>query len=122
MDNPIASIHTPTPCKIPDRYKPLMLPHILHDFHESYYKYLPRFDGEYGNITTEIHIYIFESFLDLFEVDEDDVSIRIFALSLQGKAKEWFKNLPVASNFDFHQFVKIFLDKCMIKRNPFLIL
>jgi hypothetical protein len=120
--NPTASVHTPTPCKIPDRYKPLILPPILHDFPENYYKYLPRFDGEYGNITAEKHIQNFENFLDLFEVEEDDVSIRIFSLSLQGEAKKWFKNLPAASIFDFHQFVKVFLDKWVIKRNPFLIL
>jgi hypothetical protein len=65
---------------------------------------------------------VLKNFLDLFEVEEDDVCIRIFSLSLQGKAKEWFKNLPAASIGDFHQFVKVFLDKWVIKRNLFLIL
>ena len=120
--NPIDSVHTPRPCKIPDRYKPLILPLILHDFPENYYKCLPRFDGEYGNITVDKNIQSCENFLDLFEVDGDDVSIRIFTLSLQGEAKEWLKDLPLASIFDFHQFVKVFLDKRVIKRNPFLIL
>jgi len=41
---------------------------------------------------------------------------------LQGKAKEWFKNLSHASIGDFHQFVKVFLNKLVIKRNHFLIL
>jgi hypothetical protein len=115
-------VHTPTPVKIPDRYKPLVLPPILHDFPANYYKYLPRFDGEYGNITAEKHIQGFEHFLDLFEVEEDDVCIRIFSLSLQGKAKEWFKKLSAASICDFNQFVKVFLNKWVIKRNIFLIL
>jgi hypothetical protein len=99
--NLIVPVHTPT-VKIPDRYKPLVLPHILHDFPANYYKYIPRFDGEYGNITAKKHILGFEFFLDLFEVEEDDVCIRIFALSLQGKAKEWLKNLPTTSIGDFH--------------------
>ena len=43
--NPIAYVHTPTPCKILDRSKPLILPLILHDLPKNYYKYLPRFDG-----------------------------------------------------------------------------
>jgi hypothetical protein len=115
-------VQTPIPFKVPDRYKPLILPPILHGFPENYHKYLPRFDGEYGSITAEKHIQGFEHFLDLFEVEEDDVCIRIFSLSLQGKAKEWFKNFPAASIGDFHQFVKVFLDKWVIKRNPFLIL
>ena len=48
-------VHIPLPYKVSDRYKPLILPPILHDFPKKYYKYLPRFDGENG-ITTEKHI------------------------------------------------------------------
>jgi hypothetical protein len=117
-----APVHTPTPVNIPDRYKPLILPPILHDFPVNYYKYLPRFDGEYGNITAEKHIQGFENFLDLFEVEEDDVCIRLFSLSLQDRAKEWFKSLSAASISNFHQFVEVFLGKWEIKRNIFLIL
>ena len=50
------SVHTPTLVNIPDRYKPLILPPILHDFPANYYKHIPRFDGEHGNITVEKHI------------------------------------------------------------------
>ena len=52
-----------------------------------------------------------ENFLDLFEVDDEDVSIRLFSLSLQAKVKSWFKALPDASISDFQQFVKVFLDR-----------
>jgi hypothetical protein len=38
-------VHTPTPVNIPNRYKPLILPPILHDSPTNYYKHLPRFDG-----------------------------------------------------------------------------
>jgi hypothetical protein len=115
-------VHTPTLVNIPDRYKPLILPPILHDFPANYYKHLPRFDGEHGNITAEKHIQGFENFLDLFEVEEVDACIRIFTLSLQGRAKEWFKTLSVASIPNLQQFVEVFLGKWEIKRNPFLIL
>jgi hypothetical protein len=43
-------------------------------------------------------------------------------LSLQDRAKEWFKSLPAASISNFHQFVEVFLGKWEIKRNIFLIL
>ena len=96
-----AFVHTPLPCKISNRYKTLILPPISHAFPKNHYLCLPRFDGECENITTERHVLNFESFLDLFEVDEEDVSIRLFALSLQGKVKSWFKTLPDASISDF---------------------
>ena len=80
------------------------------------------FDGENGNITAKKHIQGFENYLDLFENDEDDVSIRIFALSLQSKVKCWFKNLPIASISNFQQSVKFFLDRWIIKVNIFVII
>jgi len=82
-----AFVHTPIPCKIPDQYKPLILPSVLHAFPAKYYIYLPSFDGECNNVNIEQRVQNVETFLDLFEVDEEDVSIRLFALSLQGKVK-----------------------------------
>jgi hypothetical protein len=117
---PLAS--PPVPAKIPDRYTPLYFPPIFHDLPANYTNNLPRFDGENANITAEKHIHRFEYFLDLYEVEADDVYIRIFALYLQGKVKNWFKNLPTASINNFHQFVKAFLDRWVIMRNVFLIL
>jgi len=117
----IPAVHTPTPCKIPDRYKPLVLPSVLHAFPKNYDLYLPRFDSECKNVNAEQHVQNFENFLDLFEVDDEDVSIRLFALSLQAKVKSWFKALPDASISDFQQFVKVFLDRWMIGQNLFLI-
>ena len=83
----------PIPSKTQDRYKPLKLPHILHDFPPNHYKYLHVFHGEPDAITTEKHIQEFEHFIDLFENDHDDVCIRAFSQSLKGDTKEWFKHL-----------------------------
>lgn len=116
------SVHIPIPCKIPDRYKPLILPPISHAFPKNYYLYLPRFDGDGDNVIAERHVLNFESFLDLFEFDEEDISVRIFSLSLQGKVKSWFKTQPDASISDFQQFIKVFLDRWVVKHNLILIL
>jgi hypothetical protein len=42
----------PTPSKIQQRYKPLKLPHILHNFPPKHYKYLPVFDGKTDTLTS----------------------------------------------------------------------
>jgi hypothetical protein len=46
----------------------------------------------------------------------------MFALSLGGKVKDWFKNLPAVSIRNFNQFMQVFLDRWMIRGNVFLIL
>jgi hypothetical protein len=83
---------------------------------------MPRFDGENVKITAEKHIQNIEDFLDLFEVEDDDVCIIMFSLSLEGKVKNWFKDLPSTSINNFRQFVNFFLDRWVIMRNVFLIL
>lgn len=114
-------VHIHVPCKVPNRYMLLILPLILHDFPDNYYKYLPGFDGENG-ITAQKHIQCFENYLDLFEIYEDDVIIRLFSLSLQSKVKSWFKNLPMANISNFQQFVNFFLDRWIIRVNLFVII
>jgi hypothetical protein len=77
----------PTPSKIQQRYKPLKLPHILHNFPPNHYKYLPVFDAEPNTITAEKHIQDFEYFIDLFEIDHDYVCMKAFFQSLKGDTK-----------------------------------
>ena len=72
---------------------PLCLPQILHDFPTRHYKYLPKFDGESEDLIAEKHLQAFEYFLDLFEIEHDDVCIRAFSQSLQGDVKKWFRHL-----------------------------
>jgi len=81
--------------KFLDRYRPIKLPPILHSFPPKHYKYLPMFAGD--NLTAEKHIHAFEHFVDFFEIEHDDVSMRAFSQSLQGDAKIWFMHLQSES-------------------------
>jgi hypothetical protein len=98
----------PTPSKIQHRYRPLKLPHILHDFPPKHYKYLPVFDGEPDAITAEKHIQEFEHFIDLFEIDHDDVCMRAFSQSLKGDTKEWFKHLQPETISSWEELKSVF--------------
>jgi hypothetical protein len=83
----------PTPSKIKERYSPLKLPFILHDFPMKHYKYLHRFDGELDGNSIEKHIQVFEYFIEFFLIEHDDVSMRAFSQSLEGDSKAWFIHL-----------------------------
>ena len=65
-----------------NRYMPLHFPQILHDFPAKHYKYLPEFDGESEGLTAKKHLQAFEYFLDLFEIEHDDIHMRDVSQSL----------------------------------------
>ena len=75
------------------RYMPFQWPQILHDFLAKHYKYLPRFDGELEGLIAEKHLQDFEYFLELFEIDHDDVCVRKFSQFLKGSVQKWFRHL-----------------------------
>ena len=82
------------------RFAPLRLPVVLHDLPQNYSQRISLFDGE-GDITAKQHVAKFEYFIDLEEVDYLDVKMRLFAQSLSGEVKKWFKDLPNASILNF---------------------
>jgi len=57
-------VHILVPNKVPDRYKPLILPPTLNPFPKDHPQYLPRFDGENG-VTAQKHIQVFEDYLNI---------------------------------------------------------
>jgi hypothetical protein len=61
-------------------------------------------------------------YFDPQEVDEVDVKMRLFAQSLTGDIKRWFKSLHPASITDLATFHKNFLDRWEVKKNPLQIL
>ena len=60
------------------RFYPLVLPTVLHDFPKNYAQRITLYDGE-GSFTAKQHGYKFEDFVDLEEVDDDDVKMKLFA-------------------------------------------
>ena len=113
----ISSIHPNPPRPMAARFSTLCFPVVLHDLPQNYSQRISLFDGE-GGITTKQHVEKFEDFLDLEEVDYVDVKMRLFAQSLSGEAKKWFKYFPAASILTFQAFQNAFLERWDDKKIP----
>ena len=72
----------PTPTKVIERYKPLVLPLFFQPLPAELISQLPHFDGENKGSSAEEHVKNLEYLIELYEIEEDDVCMRIFALSL----------------------------------------
>ena len=85
------------------------------------WNFLKWYDGE-GSVTTKYHVGKFDDFIDLEEVDYEDVKMRLFAKNLSGEAKKWYKDLPPGSIQNFAAFQTTFLDKWDDKQSPLQVL
>ena len=71
--------HPPSP--MATRFPPLDFPIALHDLPINYSQRVTLYDGE-GNFIAKYHVDRFEDFIDLEEVDYDDVNMSLFEQSL----------------------------------------
>ena len=69
-------------------FSQLALPMVLHDLPMNYSQRIALHDRE-GNSSTRYHVDKFDDFINLEEVDDEDVKMRLFAQSLSGEAKKW---------------------------------
>ena len=97
-------------------YCPLALPTSLNPMPDSYNQRIKQF-GEDGDLTAQQHVDWFQDFVDLEEVDEDDVKMRLFAQSLKGEVKKWFRALTPRSIVNSRIFEQMFLDRWEEKKN-----
>ena len=92
------------------RFSPLALPMVLHELPLNYSQRISLHDGE-GNVTAKYHVGKFDDFIDLEEFDYEDVKMRLFAQSLLGEAKKWYKYLLAGSIRNFDAFQTAFLER-----------
>lgn len=57
-------------------------------------------------------------FIDLEEVDHDDVKMRLLAQIFSGEVKKWLRGFPTASITSFQQLERSFLARWEVKNNP----
>jgi hypothetical protein len=117
----IQAILPPPPPIMVARYAPLVLAAPLHVMPQDYQTRLPQFYAT-GPLNAQQHVDKMNDYLDLQEVDEVDVQMRLFAQSLTGEVKKWFKALPAASIADLVVLQRSFLDRWGVKKSPLQIL
>jgi hypothetical protein len=79
------------------RYAPLVLPQPMNSFVVGYYlNYMPKFTRE-EDITVEEHVASFYSYVDTLNIENEDVSMRVFVQSLDGESWKWFRSLVPGS-------------------------
>jgi ribonuclease HI len=117
----VQAVLPPPPPIMAARYAPLVMAAPLHAMPQDYQTRLPQFDAT-GPLNAQQHVDKMNDYLDLQEVDEVDVQMRLFAQSLTGEVKKWFKALPAASITDLAAFQRSFLDRWGVKKDPLQIL
>jgi hypothetical protein len=99
------------------RFSPLVLHAQLHDMPWEYNHRIKLYDAE-GDASTQKNLDWFNHFIDLEEVDFEYAKISLFAQSLAGEVRTWFKALPLAGIQNFEAFEMSFLSKWGDNKNP----
>ena len=57
-------------------------------------------------------------FFDLHEIDEENVTMRLFVQTFRGEVRKWFRALPTRSITTMAELHRQFLDRWEIKKDP----
>lgn len=109
---------------INERYKKLIffgIPDYPNVFPDEIRKKLPKFTGN-NVITCEEHLKIFMDVIDDYNVEPDDVVMKLFVQSLTEDARDWFRGFPHASIGSWNEFKNCFKEHYGDKTNEGFIL
>jgi len=100
------------------RFSPLALPQNLHDMPADYQSKLPMFDGTPQSVSAQQHIDKMTTFFDLYEIDEEDVTMWLFVQTFEGEVRKWFRGLTARNIPTLDDLQKQFLDRWEIRKDP----
>jgi len=100
------------------RFAPLALPQNLHDMPTDYQSKIPTFDGTPQSVSAQQHIDKMANFCDLYEIDEEDVTMRLFVQTFGGEVRKWFRGLTARSIPTLDELQRQFLYRWEIKKDP----
>ena len=88
---------------------------------QDYQSKTPSFDG-IGTYTSQQHTKKMTNYFESYEIDDDDVRMKVFVQSLTGHVKTWFRALPANSINDPQDLYQSFLNRWEKKKDSFHIL
>ena len=100
-----------------NRFTPIWLLVVLHKLPLGYSTRLRKFYGERGYLAEE-NMGWFLDWVDLEEVDHDDVKVILFSQILLGEARKRYKNLTYDSILSYQAFEDAFKNKWEDQKNP----
>lgn len=109
---------TPPPRAMAARFAPLVLPQNLHDMPADYQSKIPMFDGTPQSVSAQQHIDRMSTFFDLYELDEEDVTMRLFVQTFAGEVRKWFRGLAAGSIVSLEALERQFVDRWEIRKDP----
>lgn len=104
-----------------NRYAPLDLPAQLHAMPTDYQSKIFLFDAT-GHYTAQQHVNKMSDFFELHEINEANIQMILFAQTLTGDVKKWFKAFPANYIADLTNFQRLFIDRWERKKTPLQIL
>lgn len=75
-----------------NKYTLMVLPANLGAMPQDYQRKITPFDGT-GTYTAQRHTKKITDYFEIYEIDADDVRMRIFVQSLTGEVRTWFRAL-----------------------------
>jgi len=88
---------------------------------QDYQSKITYFDGT-GSYTTHQHTKKMQDYFENYEIDDDDVRMKIFVQSLIGDVRIWFRALPANSIANPDALYQSFLNRWEKKKDPMHIL
>ena len=79
------------------RFAHLVLPQNLDPMPADYQSKIPLFDGTPQSVLAQQHIDRMTYFFDLHEIDEENVTMRLFVQTFGGEVRKWFRALQTRS-------------------------
>ena len=102
-------------------YAPLVLPVPLVNLPHDYQSKIPLYDANNATTSSQ-HVDKMNDYFDKNEIDDDSVKLRLFAQSLGGEVRKWFKGLAPHIINDLQGFHQTFLNKWEVRKNTLQVL